>query len=218
MKNIYEYFFSSLPESYQKKVDSFIDDCQKIRPVENCIHIINKNTLSGSNLIDKKILNLHFNNVDCGIYINVYRGDEENPSYNRGVVSFTLIKSIHKQKKLKIYFESEIAYKNYDDRYSIEISIQDNNNNELFKTSFREYINKIFINKKKSDSLKEKSNSGLLIGNNQLVMRTLLQNFQNPENLIDTIFLLTDVEVKDNYFIQELSKASLLIKYNQKTL
>lgn len=207
----------ALPKENQEVINSFVADCKKISAYQNCIHIIKKYNLSSNKYVDVKILNINFNNIDCNMYIN-YEGNDSSPGYTGGFVEFSLFSQIDNQKKLKIYFESEIIYKNEDNRHRIELSIQDNNNNELFKTSFVEYHNNILILKKMSDSLKEKSNFDELVGKNELVMTTLLQNFQNPENFIDTIFLLTDVEVKDNYFIQELSKASLLIKYNQKNL
>lgn len=217
MKNIYEYFLLALPKENQEMINSFVEDCKKISAYQNCMHIIKKYNLSSSKYVDVKILNINFNNVDCNMYIN-HEGNDNNPRYTGGFVCFSLFSNIDNQKKLKIYFESEIIYKNEDNRHSIELSIQDNNDNELFKTSFVEYHNSILIRKKMSDTLKEKSNFGEFIGKNELVMKTLLQNFQNPESFIDTIFLLTDIEVKDNYFVQELSKASLLIKYNHKNL
>lgn len=207
----------ALPKENQEVINSFVKDCKKISAYQNCIHIIKKYNLSSSKYVDVKILNINFNNVDCNMYIN-YEGNDNTPGYTGGFVCFSLFSEIDKQKKLKIYFQSEIIYKNKDNKHIIELSIQDNNDNELFKTSFVEYHNNILMKAKISDTLKEKSNFGELIGKNKLVMTTLFQNFQNPENFIDTIFLLTDVEVKDNYFIQELCKASLLIKYNQKTL
>lgn len=207
----------ALPKENQEMINSFVEDCKKISAYQNCIHIIKKYNLSSSKYVDVKILNINFNNVDCNMYIN-HEGNDNNPGYTGGFVCFSLFSNIDNQKKLKIYFESEIIYKNEDNRHSIELSIQDNNDNELFKTSFVEYHNSILIRKKMSDTLKEKSNFGELVGKNELVMKTLFQNFQNPESFIDTIFLLTDIEVKDNYFVQELSKASLLIKYNHKNL